>query len=415
MATRRPSGPPAASPTPSLVRRAAHALPAAPRAADTHALHASMRQTSGRIQQLHQAFAGAPFDTLSHIPGFAVPTRMVQGVHDALTELLYSSIRHGGQAVLSMAGVTELARAVPDAAPGGPTVQAPHDAAGLAIEMGLYRHDGRRLDPRNATDDLGDLAERLCVFVHGLGCDEQSWSRHEAAWADSPWAASLPGAMPIDYGGLLDLEFHASAVYVRYNSTLAVDQNARQLAAQLQALSRRLGPGRQWLLVGHSMGGLVARRAHEWAMEQGLGWAQRTSMLVCLGTPDQGADLALLDEVVGAVPRGVPATRTRGPRAQARGRELAAVRRRPVALVHTPSKLAVRLLYGTLGDEGAHTSTAWWGQMLGDGLVRAGRAHGAGSRGDIEQVELQGLGHMKLLNHPRVYAVLRAWLGGPVA
>jgi hypothetical protein len=33
--------------------------------------------------------------------------------------------------------------------------------------------------------------------------------------------------------------------------------------------------------------------------------------------------------------------------------------------------------------------------------------------GDVERVELAGLGHMALLNHPRVYELLRRWLGAP--
>jgi hypothetical protein len=32
--------------------------------------------------------------------------------------------------------------------------------------------------------------------------------------------------------------------------------------------------------------------------------------------------------------------------------------------------------------------------------------------GDVDHVELPGIGHMALLNHPRVYGVLRRWLGG---
>jgi len=68
-------------------------------------------------------------------------------------------------------------------------------------------------------------------------------------------------------------------------------------------------------------------------------------------------------------------------------------------------------VFGTLGDEAG--AGAWVGKVFGDGLVMPGSAADAGLTGDVERVELAGLGHMGLLNHPRVYSVLRGWLGAP--
>jgi hypothetical protein len=68
-------------------------------------------------------------------------------------------------------------------------------------------------------------------------------------------------------------------------------------------------------------------------------------------------------------------------------------------------------VFATLGDEADAPSL--FGRMFGDGLVMPGSAADAGLGGDVERVELAGLGHMGLLNHPRVYAVLRRWLGAP--
>jgi hypothetical protein len=72
---------------------------------------------------------------------------------------------------------------------------------------------------------------------------------------------------------------------------------------------------------------------------------------------------------------------------------------------------ALRLVFGTLGDEADAGMGSLIGKLLGDGLVRPGSASDAGLDGDVERVELAGLGHMSLLNHPRVYAALRRWLG----
>jgi hypothetical protein len=51
------------------------------------------------------------------------------------------------------------------------------------------------------------------------------------------------------------------------------------------------------------------------------------------------------------------------------------------------------------------------GSVLGDGLVTTRSASDASLTGDVQRVELAGLGHMALLNHPRVYMLIREWLG----
>jgi len=53
--------------------------------------------------------------------------------------------------------------------------------------------------------------------------------------------------------------------------------------------------------------------------------------------------------------------------------------------------------------------------VLGDGLVTTTSASDAGLTGDVQRVELAGLGHMALLNHPRVYALIHDWLAAPGA
>lgn len=50
------------------------------------------------------------------------------------------------------------------------------------------------------------------------------------------------------------------------------------------------------------------------------------------------------------------------------------------------------------------------GKVFGDGLVMPSSASDDGLVGDVQRVELAGLGHMTLLNHPRVYEHLRQWV-----
>jgi hypothetical protein len=97
--------------------------------------------------------------------------------------------------------------------------------------------------------------------------------------------------------------------------------------------------------------------------------------------------------------------RSQGVKDLRHGLDKPARRTKPEAAREVP----LRLIYATLGDE----SGALIGKLFGDGLVHAGSAADDGLSGDVERVEIPGLGHMGLLSQPRVYAVIRRWLGAP--
>jgi len=170
------------------------------------------------------------------------------------------------------------------------------------------------------------------------------------------------------------------------------------------------------VLVGHSMGGLVARRALAIATEHALAWASRTSMMICLGSPNQGAALAKLGAVASAALMATDVTRPLGRIANARSQGVKDLRQgmhAPAQRSTRPEALAmpVRLVYATLGDAAGGAGGKLFGKLFGDGLVHPGSASDDGLTGDVERVEVTGLGHMGLLNHPRVYALIRRWLG----
>ena len=170
------------------------------------------------------------------------------------------------------------------------------------------------------------------------------------------------------------------------------------------------------VLVGHSMGGLVARRALAIATESALEWAARTSMLICLGSPNQGAALAKLGAVASAALMATDVTRPHGRIADARSQGVKDPRKgmsAPSQRRTHPEALAVpvRLVFATLGDDVGGASGKLMGTLFGDGLVHPRSGPDDGLTGDVERVEVTGLGHMSLLNHPRVYALIRRWLG----
>jgi pimeloyl-ACP methyl ester carboxylesterase len=386
---------------------------APPAAAYAPTLNAGFQATASRVQEMHHAIAGKTFDGLLRVPGLSMPTRIVQGVHDAITQGVYAAVRHGGSAAFALAGGLERRLDDPQRVP-GPKEQALRSAlngavgdtlaaagSALAVQMGLHDRDGP-LAPRR----LPTLPARTCLFLHGLACDEHSWRLRDAeAWAQAP--GIVPGE-GLTYGDLLERELGVGALWLRYNSGLAVEQNAQQLAELLQRAAAAAPQVRQWVLIGHSMGGLVARRAHALAVEAGFEWAGRVPMIICLGSPHQGAPLAGLGHAAAAALDLSEVTRPLAQIANVRSRGIKDLRR---GLKGVPATApALRLVFATLGDEGDSGLGPLVGQWLGDGLVRAGSASADELAGDVERVELAGLGHMSLLNHPRVYGVIRDWL-----
>ena len=437
-------------------------------AADTHpggyatTLHGGFRAVAASAQEIHAAIADKVFGSVLRVPGLAVPARLAQAAHDSITLGVYGVVRGSAHAAFGLAGRVERLARDPSKTPGaaeqalrsalnavvGDALQS--SANPMAVTMQL-RTGAAPLGVTPAA--LADLGPRVCVFIHGLGCDESSWWRKPEAWSGTPEqgrsprdvsnplaaagtagspgssgptgspgpsAASASGdspgaAPPLHYATLLEREAGIQSVYVRYNTGLSLDANGALLAALLERAAAAAPQVAEWLLIGHSMGGLVARRAHQIAALEQLAWSRRTPMLVCLGAPHHGAPLERIGRLAAAVLQVSAVTRPLGRLADARSQGIRDLRRglngrpRASATVTTP---ALRFVAATLsGDPGSHVGKAW-GESIGDGLVPIGSAVDDGASGDVQRVVLAGLGHMDLLNHPRVWAALRGWIVG---
>ena len=222
---------------------------------------------------------------------------------------------------------------------------------------------GDVLEPPLAIEMTAKLpsAERLVVFVHGLGETERAWGRE-------PYAP--PGWTP---------------AYIRYNTGRPVADNGADLARLLAT-----SDAREIALVGHSMGGLVIHSA----LRQGAG---RVTTTVSLGTPYLGAPLAQAVHAAAAGLDLLPETRPFGnllqrpqrrhPRPASRHRRRSRARRQALLRrCHRP---------------------AFVGRLVGDALVMPASASG---RPFHEGLDLGDTHHLALLNHPQVRARLVRWL-----
>lgn len=146
----------------------------------------------------------------------------------------------------------------------------------LAIEMSL-RHEGLplELEPGALREACPDASSKLLVFAHG-SC------RHDGQW-------SLPGT---DRLAVLARELGFTPVHLRYNTGLHIATNGRAFAALLERLVGAWPvPLDELAIVGHSMGGLVARSACHVGEAEGHAWRRKLRKLVCIGSPHHGAPL----------------------------------------------------------------------------------------------------------------------------
>jgi pimeloyl-ACP methyl ester carboxylesterase len=122
---------------------------------------------------------------------------------------------------------------------------------------------------------------RLAVFAHGLGGTEGTWLFAARRRYDDP---------AMCYRSKLADEFGYTALYVRYNTGLHVSENGRLFSDLLSAVVANWPTAVEEIaLIGHSMGGLIARSACHGGQQAGASWVPAVRHVVCLGSPHVGA------------------------------------------------------------------------------------------------------------------------------
>src|SRR5262249_13351522 len=146
----------------------------------------------------------------------------------------------------------------------------------FAIAMQL-RHGGVPLElaPEALRGALPHACRKVVVLVHGLCMTDRHWMRRGH-----------------DHGAALARDLGYTPVHALYNSGLHISNNGRALAAQLaQLVAAWPVPLDELVLIGHSMGGLVARSACHAGDEAGHTWRGRLRALITIGSPHHGAPL----------------------------------------------------------------------------------------------------------------------------
>jgi pimeloyl-ACP methyl ester carboxylesterase len=352
------------------------------------------------------------------------------GRPSGITGFVYGTVR--GTTRLFGSGINTALRAVTPAA--APDATSPAREMALAVLNGVWGDhlaasdnplaipSSLRIGGRPLALSRDELAARiaqptgrLLVLAHGLCMNDLQWLRNGH-----------------DHGQALARDLGFTPVYLHYNSGRHVSENGLDFAALLeQLLAQWPVPVEELVIVGHSMGGLVARSAVFQARQRKQAWTSALSKLVFLGTPHHGAALERgghqVDMLFGVSPYVAPFARLGKARsagitdlrfgnlqpADWQGRDRHSQRhddRRPTPL---PAGVDCFIVAATKAAKvgGLHS------RVVGDGLVPLASALGE-HREPQHTLKVPkhhtriatSADHWDLLSREDVYAQLRAWL-----
>ena len=177
-------------------------------------------------------------------------------------------------------------------------------------------------------------------------------------------------------------------------------------------------PVTELVIVGHSMGGLVARSAVHHGTVAGHSWQGRLRKLFTLGTPHHGAPLERggnrLDYVMELSPYVAPFTSLGKARsAGITGLRYGSITANEDEFVPLPDDVECYALAATLGKRRDLLAE----RLVGDGLVPLDSALGRHTDSartlalpkDRQWIGYE-MGHLELLGRPEVYSQLEKWL-----
>ncbi|MFK7926622.1 MAG: esterase/lipase family protein [Myxococcota bacterium] len=226
-------------------------------------------------------------------------------------------------------------------------------------QLGSIRQIYLKSNRIHARRDFDQFDEHV-VLLHGFFQTRQIFLVMEERLRQDGY-----GCMSFDLGGL----------FGRYNAR-PVDDLAKLVAEKVDRVMQR-HPVQAVHIVGHSKGGLVARR---WV--QHFGGLARVKSVTTLGTPHHGTPTALAGYALGlgALSRNPRELLPRSPVIQALARDT------------FPSHIPLASLYSK-----SDAVCPWWCSVL---RPRPGEEA-------MENVELTGLGHSELCWDPQVYNLVR--------
>jgi len=378
----------------------------------------------GTVRDMHQAVASRAFRATRVVGG-----RVPESVHDAAVTSLYGAIsgllRVSSTSIRALA-VRGIGRPVESTRRGRQIVAAVNGLIGDELRMlddpqaivMAVRKDGVDVPVTGwqVAEAFRDGTSHLVVFLHGLCEDDESWSLGE----------HTRGAT---YPSRLRAESDGTPVMIRYNTGLHVSENGKHLDVLLEQLVEAWPVAvTRITLVGHSMGGLVARAATNHATASGRTWHHLVRDVVCLGTPHGGAALEKVAHVGSRALRYIPETRPFSAILDSRSAGIVDLRHGYISndewegqdltgqwgLDRIAAAPLPRADYYFIASSLGATQRHPLSSVLGDILVRVSSATGVTRKGPIVEGArseyVPSAHHFALLNHPRIADLMVEWL-----
>ncbi len=412
-----------------------------------------VEETTNLVERTHDAVVERTARRFAPIEPAKTTAEVVTGVQTAISSVTFGSIRAiNGITRVAVNKAADVAETALAEGPGEamPELATPvqSTAAGSASWVVDYAQAsingfwGDYLSRRNSRLDLGmtvrhrgkdvpvtrealsatyeEPTSKVCVFVHGLSATEWLWSlSSEQHYGD-------PG---VTFGTRLRDDLGHTPIYLRYNTGRHISENGQRLAMLLTELCEAYPtPIEEVALVGHSMGGLVARSAAHYAREHGPPWLQSLRHVACIGSPNLGAPLEKAVNVLTNVLKRVEAAGAQVPAELLDARsagikdlrygytvdeewlgrdpdEVFADARKNIPLVEG---VGYYFVAATIARDPEHPL----GQLLGDLLVRVPSAAGEAPE-SARRIHFSGgavftgMNHVHIASHPMVYDALR--------
>lgn len=267
----------------------------------------------------------------------------------------------------------------------------------LAIDMAL-QHGGQPLSPSGAPIPAEYASSHVVVFLHGLCLHPGHWTRdaESAVEALPERVAHQPGR---------------TALHLQYNSGRSIDANGRELTALLDDLHARWPvPIEQLSLVGHSMGGLVARSAAHHGTMGKQAWTATLERIITLGSPHAGAPLERAGHRFETMMGWLPYTRPFNRLGRMRSAGIIDLRHGRITdrgvTPMLPEQTRLHLL-------AASRSPSHAPKHAGDGLVPIDSAlalAAKGSNNPVHHHRVHECGHIDLMHHPEAAERVLDWL-----
>ncbi len=354
------------------------------------------------VEGMHRAIVGRWLGVAG--PRVEPARRLVDG----LTASIYQTVRLGGSAVGStISVVSEMASSrvtLPPVweTPRGRYVQSifngvfgdrlEADASPVRIDLSLRDLNGIPIStaPTSLSRAFPTPTGRLAVMLHGLGETERCWR--------SDNTATLTEGLEAD---------GFTVLRPRYNTGRAITENGSEVAGLLETVQQSWPvPVTELVLIGHSMGGLVARSAVVAARASGHEWADLATHLVSIGAPHLGSPI---EKGVEGVSKGLGLFKETRPLTAFLDGRSAGIKDLRHGVDTRPEGVQYHVIAGAVTTQPSHPL----GVIVGDLVVRVGSALGQGRHRRVESSDVLVLGgrhHGGLCHDPEAVSHIREWL-----